>query len=189
MNKEVNVDNSQMQCQVFLSDCTDSESIPAKEAFVDMRRRPKLHGDFCSRLLKCVVGTHKWKMNHLKVPVQDFVTVSDEAFALLVIINNHERWMETWKRKEEDGTTVEAVNLVQPEFTNGGENLKNGCTRKHCGWSAEGIQLFNDLRAEVGASRPHGKSLMTNCCTSGSRTGRVNEKGAVSRKKAKRVRH
>ena len=153
MKSEVNLDNSQMHNQVFLSDCTDAESIPAKEAFVDMRRRPKLHGNFCSRFLKCVVGTHKWKMNHLKVPVQDFVTVSDEAFALLVIINNHERWMETWKCKEEDGTTVEAVNLVQPEFTNGGENLKNGCTRKHCGWSAEGIQLFNDLCAEVRASR------------------------------------
>ncbi len=118
-----------------------------------MRRRPKLHGDFCSRFLKCVVGTHKWKMNHLKVPVQDFVTVSDEAFALLVIVNNHERWMEKWKHKGEDETTVEAVRLVQPEFTNGGENLKNGRTRKHCGWSAEEIQLFNDLCAEVRASR------------------------------------
>ena len=58
--------------------------------------------DFCKQFLKCVVGHKQWRSLHLKQKFSEFVTVTDEAFALLVVLNSHKRWSELWVHQLEN---------------------------------------------------------------------------------------
>jgi hypothetical protein len=60
------------------------------------------------------------------------MSVSDEAFMLLVLENQYELWMES-----------ETTRVGRGKYT---ENAPN---KKFCGWSNEGMRRFNNLLAEV----------------------------------------
>jgi hypothetical protein len=93
----------------------------------------------CSNFLKTVVGESVWKFNSVKKNISDFVTVSDEAFTLLTIENNYDRWMSKFN-KEEDKHEVRA------KWTNSGKSAAGvGKSRKFDGWAKEGYKRFNEL--------------------------------------------
>ena len=115
--------------------------------YLDLRRRPKLYGQFCGTFLRCVVGDSVWRGNHLHKPLGDFVTPSDEAFALLLIENSYERWIDMWENDNKKTSDVPA------KYTNAGVSNKDGRTRKYCGWSKPGVTRFNELNLAVGRSR------------------------------------
>lgn len=94
-----------------------------------------------------MVGDNVWRSSHLNKPLTTFVTNSDEAFALVVLENNYERWMDMWSKNHMRDSEVPA------KYTNAGVSLKDGRTRKYCGWSEDGVNRFNELNAEVGQSR------------------------------------
>jgi hypothetical protein len=48
---------------------------------------------FCKHLLPCVVGAKLWHKKHNKELIGTIASCSDEAFALLTLENNYERWM------------------------------------------------------------------------------------------------
>ena len=81
------------------------EAVPKLSAFLELRSDDDFYRSFCKRFLKCVVGDKVWRSNWLKVPMTQFVSVTDEAFALLVIVNCHERWRQMFIGTPlEDGT-------------------------------------------------------------------------------------
>lgn len=47
---------------------------------------------FCNQFLACVTGKNDWKQQ-TKNLIRDFATVSDEAFALLVLENIWDKWI------------------------------------------------------------------------------------------------
>ena len=72
---------------------------------------------------------------------------SDEAFALLLIENSYERWIDMWENNNKKTSDVPA------KYTNAGVSNKDGRTRKYCGWSRPGVTRFNELNLAVGRSR------------------------------------
>jgi len=83
----------------------------------------------------------------LSKKISDFVTVSDEAFTLLTIENNYDRWMSKFN-KEEDKHEVRA------KWTNSGKSAAGvGKSRKFDGWAKEGYKRFNELHHLVKLDR------------------------------------
>jgi hypothetical protein len=73
-------------------------------------------------------------------------TVSDEALALLQLENSENRWTTEFS-KNDNGQEVKQRDLPKPLYTSGGQNKmdQKGFTKKHGGWTEEGIVRFNRL--------------------------------------------
>ena len=158
--------------------------IPSVETFTAMRSKIDFYeGFFCKRFLKCVVSSKKWNSNHLKHPMCEFVTVTDEAFALLVIMNSHERWSQMWLERDwKIHTPHEEPSWPVPLFTNGGKNARNGHTRRFCGWSNEGVQQFNTLCMMVKENRRNHPDFDEEALERWRATGKGNHSGDLSDK-------
>ena len=87
-------------------------------------------------LAGAVIGQWKWKTTRCYTPLSKHMSVSHEAFMLLVLENQYELWMES-----------ETARVGQGKYT---ENAPN---KKFCGWSNEGMRRFNNLLAEVRINR------------------------------------
>ena len=106
---------------------------------------------FAEVCLKNVVKKRDWRLNHRKEIFSKFVTVADEALALLVLENNVEVWFEVAnencleeKRSDENrGETDETTSVAV--YTGKGAN----CDGTKKGWSKEGIKRYNELYRKV----------------------------------------
>jgi len=94
-----------------------------------------------------VVGTKKWTENHRSLEIREFVTRSDEAFALAVYDNNYDRW------RDMHSTGNIKTSAVPAKWTNAGRSLKDGRSKKFCGWSQAGIDAYNANYVGVGRDR------------------------------------
>jgi len=98
---------------------------------------------FYNHFLSCVVGKCKWKKLVALKKVPLFATVTDEAFALLVLENNCGVWLHEdakeyfMKNKKEQNKKEKANNGL---YT----GQAKGATR-FGGWSVAGVQRFNEL--------------------------------------------
>jgi hypothetical protein len=93
---------------------------------------------FCSSILECVAGKKNWKAQKAKKTIsKSCATVSDEAFALLLMVNSWEKFEYLADSK---GTADEKTEVPSTLFTE-----KKGRNRKMQGWSNEGIVKFNAL--------------------------------------------
>jgi hypothetical protein len=89
--------------------------------------------------------------------ISEFVTVSDKAFALLLVENS---WMCGCKWQIRQGKVKSAIGSAKSGIvSNGGSGLltkftTNGAhVRKHGGWSKDGLKRFVELVDEVQADR------------------------------------
>ena len=122
-----------------------------------------------------VVGRNYFKKMMKKVPVSKFVTVSDEAFALLILKNNEYVWPEKYKnllkkRKDSaeegaadrgDGNDEDEVDdneergeergreCIHPRYTN--RRRVEGHSRE--GWTSEGMEKFNEYYGKIQRDR------------------------------------
>ena len=107
-------------------------------AAVKLGRRDEACYDWwCLHFMKCVTGTNQWQSNYMKKPMYAFTTCSDEAFAAAVYENNYDRWTDMHKKKNTKTSAVAA------KWTNSGQSVKNGQSKKFCGWSQAGIDQYN----------------------------------------------
>ena len=90
---------------------------------------------FMDHYVSAIVGKQKFKkVSELKV-ISSFVTVSDEAFALLTVKNNQEVWPAKFRNK---GKNIEEMEKVpDPQYTN---RRRYGKVRD--GWTKEGQREF-----------------------------------------------
>jgi hypothetical protein len=96
---------------------------------------------FCNAILECVAGKKEWKREKNKKKVtESSVTVSDEAFALLLLVNSWDKlaYLADNVGNEEKALTPETL------YTE-----KKGRNRKLQGWTTEGIEKFNNLCLSV----------------------------------------
>jgi hypothetical protein len=92
---------------------------------------------FCNTILECVAGKKLWKVQKTKRLIsKSCVTVSDEAFALLLMINSWEKFEYFAENPEvEDKMSVPATSYTE----------KKGRNKKMKGWSQEGLVKYNRL--------------------------------------------
>ena len=65
------------------------------EDFLALQTNKEVMGYFCDNFLLQVVGRVQWRDGVTKIPVHKLATVTDEAFALLVLENIWDVWTTT----------------------------------------------------------------------------------------------
>ena len=100
---------------------TDNRQLTNNKAFVFMV--DFIHGS--------LIGKRQWKRNKLIMPVSKQLTVSDEAFVLLVLENN-------WEILNND-------DFAEPKYT----SRKKTSNKRNDGWSNDGILQYNELQEKI----------------------------------------
>jgi hypothetical protein len=114
--------------------------------------------------IPCVVGKKKFKATmsgQIKRDVE-ICTVSDEAFALLLLENQYDRWTDIFTINQK--MTMEVLGSserrkrkwesdVSPKYTEGGINYSDNRKMSQKGWKESGIVRFNALCALVKEDR------------------------------------
>ena len=114
------------------------------------------YGWFVSQFLPAVVGSRCWNANYRKNTISSFVTVSDEAFALVNMENNYARWQDMFIKQNTKTSEVGAL------CTNSGESKKNGQSKKFQGWAAAGIEQYNAYYLAVKQDRENNREFDVN---------------------------
>jgi hypothetical protein len=73
-------------------------------------------------LAGAVIGQRKWKTGRCYAPLSAYMSMSDEAFMLLVLENQYNMWRE-----------AETTRVGRGRYT------ENGPNKKFCGWSNDGM--------------------------------------------------
>lgn len=102
---------------------------------------------FVTRILTAINPTNNYfeQRNHNEL-LSDIFSVTDEAFALLVIYNEHDVW--NYRRERKLGNTVErkTTRFCNDELLLVGSQKRR---QRQRGWMKEGRELFHDLCLEV----------------------------------------
>ena len=96
-----------------------------------------IYEKFVDYLLSAVVGKRIYKSQKHKALLSTYTTVSDEAFALIVVENNWERWVDMHEHNNFKSSNI------MPKFTNAGKTKysSNGSSNhKYKEWSAAGLK-------------------------------------------------
>jgi hypothetical protein len=111
--------------------------LPTLEEILKLRQAPRLNNNttftfIVEHLAGAVIGQRKWKTTRCYAPLTEHMSISDEAFMLLVLENHYELWMHS-----------ETTKVGRGKYT------ENGPNKKFCGWSKAGMRCFNKLLEEV----------------------------------------
>ena len=147
--------------------CADT-SYTVCEVLQSGRRNKEIYCIFFDRFLPCVVKKSVFD-HQVSVAKNDstLCTVSDEAFALLLLENSWKRWVDIYRLQKGEVTPKrgqkrrEFESDVPTKYTKGGiiydKTVKNNDPK---GWSAEGIERFNELYDMVKKDRKAHKGFI-----------------------------
>ncbi len=126
--------------------------------FEDLRHYPEAYKEFLEDYMSVVVGKNEFKRKSKVMKLSSFVTVSDEAFALLTVKNNEEVWpvkannsmLEVGEQQEEEPKT---------RYT----NRRRLCGSPRDGWTKAGLKQFVDYYKLVIENRKSDKGQDFEC--------------------------
>ena len=106
---------------------------------LQLRSNPnKAYTFFYDCVLRCVVGKTEWKrMIKLQKPIKDTVSVSDEAYALLLLENGWEKWSAIVRDNITCAKQLRAMKSVYTRVEREGNTVFDG-------WSYTGLQQYNN---------------------------------------------
>ena len=132
------------------------------------RKDAKVYSVFFEQFMPCVTKKTVFQRQVL-VATNDstLCTVSDEAFALLLLENNYDRWVDIYRLQKGEVTPKrgqkrrEFESDVPTKYTKGGI-VYNQTEKKEDpkGWSSEGIKRFNELFDSVKQDRKAHKTFI-----------------------------
>jgi hypothetical protein len=110
--------------------------LPAMDDIIKLRQSPRNNNNkaftfIVEHIAGAVLGLRKWKTTRCYAPLAKHMTVSDEAFMLLILENQYDLWLHAESSKVGRGPYTE-----------------NGPNKKFCGWTNEGMRRFNKLSTE-----------------------------------------
>ena len=133
-----------------MKEASESEEVHTADAITDRKNMTKetfrVH---CSDCLSAVVGVAEWKTKETQMKASKTVTPSDEAFCLVALENNCDRWTAVAKKEPRFKVTSEQSGDQTPKKK---EELwpspkctkqKGANGKKHEGWSKEGAESCN----------------------------------------------
>jgi hypothetical protein len=129
--------------------------MPNLDRIQSMRTKPESYAYFCVHFIPAIVGERNWtKLCRATMGVKEtfkrLVTVSDEAFALLLLENYWDRWVAEWEEKkkaDEDGRDVSFKGLPKTRYSENNPDIK-----KFGGWR-RGAKRYNELYQDVELER------------------------------------
>ena len=124
------------------------------EEFEELRHNPDAFEEFLEDYVSVVVGKNDFKTNSKYKKLSSFVTVSDEAFALLTIKNNEEVWP-VKVNNSMLGNSEEHQEEPKTRYTNRRRLI--GSPRD--GWTKEGMKKFKEYYKLVVNNRRSEKGI------------------------------
>ena len=121
-----------------------------------LRSAEGTYGWFATQFLPAVVGSRCWNANYRKKTLSLFVSISDEAFALVSFENNYERWSDMFQQKNTKSSRVAAL------WTNSGASLKDGQSKRFRGWAIAGIEKYNSYYDAIKKDRDQNPDFEVN---------------------------
>lgn len=121
----------------------------------EMRTNRVQYSMFCKEVLSCVVGRVLWNRKKSEKLINQIATVTDEAFALLVLENNWESWtylLDHFKAIE-DAKTKEDKAALRADAPPAKYTSNPQAALKYQGWDNEGRARFNELCTLVKKNR------------------------------------
>ena len=117
----------------------------------------------CSDYLSAVVGMAEWKGKETQMKISKIATPSDEAFCLVTLENNYDRWTAIARKEprfevvseQSDDLTPKKKEELWPSPKCTKQKGANG--KKHEGWSKEGAESHNKHCHSI--SKLQGKSV------------------------------
>ena len=102
--------------------------LPTLQEILKLRQAPRLNNNMTftfimEHLAGAVIGQRKWKITRCYAPLTEHMSISDEAFMLLVLENQYELWI-----------NLETTKVGRGKYT------ENGPNKKFCGWTNEGMR-------------------------------------------------
>jgi hypothetical protein len=170
---------------MFVTDYLEARYVDGKKAphkmstFLHLRKQPFFYKVFLRTFVKPVVGiaTFNERVRNPKFNPNLLCSPSDEAFALLVVENNYNRWVDIFQsndysiphsKRNRDGNTKTCTSNIRPLYTEGGnvysENESYGSKSK--GWSIAGIHRFNKLVQLILEDRMNHPNFLKEFCES-----------------------
>ena len=139
------------------------------EDFLQLRKNPQAYLVFFKHFIKCITRKSVFENNiRTAKTYDDICTISDEAFALLLLENSWHRWMDIHTKdssallpRRGSRPHEKVKSMIPTKYTKGGykydlegmfESRPTSYSRRK-GWSTEGIQRYNELYDQVEADR------------------------------------
>ena len=124
--------------------------MPAVSDYLLRHKCSSTYSSFVDEFVKWVVGAKPFQRLAATKLLSEFVTVTDEAYALLVCENQEKRYQKMMVEGNTRKLTMEA------RYTDGGGGKDvplSGKNRKGRGWSSKGIERFNELCHQIREER------------------------------------
>ena len=134
--------------------------------FLEMRKNPQCYFVFYTHFIKCITKKTRFeeRVKALNAGQQELCTVSDEAFALLLLENSWDRWCDMYgkdptlllPRRGGKNQDKSVVSLVTTMYTTGGYRYAvhaANMVKAKKGWSQDGIRRYNQLFDMVESDR------------------------------------
>ena len=147
---------------VWLSE-TEKTNRLTKDDFCKGRKQKNTYRDFFSRFIPSIVGPELFRQriqdNDENVSADTICTTSDEAFALLLIENSFDRWVDIFEKRNGIPTqrrgdrTKQCDSDIEPMYTHGGIKYTTATKTKTKGWTKQGIERYNELFVLVARDR------------------------------------
>ena len=159
-----------------LDDAPDADFFIPLSIVETRRNSTPSYIDFFNMFVANVVGKKTFESHCWRQKASQFVTVSDEALALLMYENNYERWTDMGKNDNWKSSAVrpkytsggnacqtpmatkhkknkKVIGKTQVDDNPGSENKNDSTCARYQGWSLEGIRRYNFLFDAVKAER------------------------------------
>jgi len=129
--------------------------LPNLESILQKRENPDSFFLFCDNFLSRIVGISVWKEGCQKKKVSEMATISDEAFALLLMENYWDYWANLNLQDYKSEVVYDTGSNKKIKRTaNWGKYTKIAYgARRYGGWTSSGLLRFNELFHQVKADR------------------------------------
>jgi hypothetical protein len=145
--------------------------VPARsmEEFLEGRENEEAYTEFYERFLPCATMKMSWdrrivvatSARSIGKDQQSLCTSSDEAYALLLLENSYDRWLDIFARSPPGGTRQrrgESGRIFESDtptlYTRGGIKYeKTKLPDEGKGWTGKGIRRYNELFQQVKQDR------------------------------------
>ena len=132
------------------------DAMPSLDSIAKGRSDKETYLKFCNLVLLNVVGKSTWNLGLLTVKLTKLATRSDEAFGMLVLLNNWDR-AKYIAEQELAGTEKSQIKDGRPKTR---YTLEGGYALADGGWCNAGLVEMTRLSEQVGMDRlAHGKAF------------------------------
>ena len=129
----------------------EEKLFPTMEEFLLLHEGGSTYELFTRRFVKRIVGKNVWGNNCYQKLLSEYCTASDEAFGLLTLENQFDRWTDMYISGDNGNLTKKAPDAL---YTNSGNSKgKKGSPTRFQGWTNEGYKRFDALHKLVKADR------------------------------------